>query len=58
MLPEVGVRYRAGSRSLGLSVGADGAVGVSFANGRDRRARVGASFDGRDEYRLGARFSF
>jgi hypothetical protein len=58
MLPEVGVRYRLGSRSLRFSVGADGDVGVRLTTDRFANADVAVGFDGNDEFRIRTRFSF
>jgi hypothetical protein len=57
-LPVVGMSYDTGPGVMGLKVGADGAVGVTYRDRRMRQADFSAGFDGKDRFEIRAHLAF
>ena len=57
-LPVVGMSYDAGPGVMGLKVGADGAVGLTYRDSRMRQADFAVGFDGEDRFDVRALLAF
>ena len=57
-LPELDFSLEKGGAKLSWSVGTEGDVGIHLGGERFRGASISASYDGEDEYTLGARVVF
>ena len=57
-LPVVGMSYDTGPGEMGLKIGADGAVGLHYRDGRMKQADFSATFDGEDRFEFRALLAF
>ena len=57
-LPVVGMSYDTRTGVMGLKVGADGAVGVTYRDRRMRQADFSAGFNGKDRFEIRAHLAF